>query len=134
MASLSSFIAVFAVFCSYTDSTFKPFQCYDCVGSSSDDTLDNCLDTPTVFHSIACVTACQTDITYDTNEVISVRKKCYPACEEKDDRNPQTGSGVVTTCCDGDLCNMSHKMGASYWIHLVFILATVIFRWCTVGN
>ena len=42
--------------------------------------------------------------------------------------------GVVTTCCDGDLCNMSHKMGASYWIHLVFILATVIFRWCTVGN
>ncbi|XP_075265073.1 uncharacterized protein LOC142357311, partial [Convolutriloba macropyga] len=93
MAFLFFLTAVSVAFCSLADAQFTfNIQCYDCAGSSSDDTLSYCQDTPGLFDSTACVGSCQIVTTYDTNEISSVLRRCYPSCEERDDRNSQTGS------------------------------------------
>ncbi|CAH8475836.1 unnamed protein product [Heterobilharzia americana] len=51
---------------------------------------------------------CSTIRTYIQNRLQVTSRSCVPVCVEGDAR--RSGSGIVTSCCQDDLCNSSGKI------------------------
>ncbi|CAH8462633.1 unnamed protein product [Schistosoma guineensis] len=66
-------------------------------------------------------TFCSTIRTYVQDKLQVTSRSCVPVCVEADAR--RSGSGIVTSCCQDDLCNSSRKTQIS----MTVILSSLLF-------
>ncbi|CAH8445771.1 unnamed protein product [Schistosoma turkestanicum] len=66
-------------------------------------------------------TFCSTIRTYIQDRLQVTSRSCVPVCVEADAR--RSGSGIVTSCCEDDLCNSSGQIKIS----MTLILSSILF-------
>nr|CAH8826775.1 unnamed protein product [Trichobilharzia regenti] len=64
---------------------------------------------------------CSTVRTYSQDRLMVTSRSCVPVCVESDSR--RSGTGIVTSCCSGDLCNSSGRIQISLPLIMVSIFA-----------
>ncbi|CAH8829194.1 unnamed protein product [Trichobilharzia szidati] len=64
---------------------------------------------------------CSTVRTYSQDRLMVTSRSCVPVCVESDSR--RSGTGIVTSCCSGDLCNSSGRIQIPLPLIMVSLLA-----------